>query len=56
MKVKIKECFGKLPEWFTVDKIYDAQSRSYDTFLFEDDKGDLWIGDFESCSLLNGGS
>ena len=56
MKVKIKECFGELPYWFTIDKIYEARSRSDDTFVFEDDEGDLWVCLFNNCPNLNGGS
>lgn len=56
MKVKIKSFNGELSEWFTVDKIYDAQSRSEHTFLVEDDEGDLWVCLLNNCPNLNGGS
>lgn len=57
MKVKIKEYFGELPCWLTVDRVYDAQSRSEHTFILDsDDEGCCWTCLFHNCPNLNGGS
>ena len=39
MKVKIKSFNGELPEYFTIDKIYECKPRSEHTFFLEDDEG-----------------
>ena len=56
MKVKIKSFNGELPEYFTIDKVYEAKHRSELTFLVEDDEGCLWTCLFDNCPNLNGGS
>ena len=56
MKVKIKSFNGELPEYFTIDKIYECKPRSEHTFFLEDDEGYVLLCLFNYCPNLNGGS
>lgn len=56
MKIKIKSFNGELPDYFTIDKVYEAKHRSEFTFLVEDDEGCLWMCLYDNCPNLNGGS
>ena len=56
MKVKIKSFNDELPDYFKVDKVYDANQRSEFTFFIEDDEGCIWMCIFNNCPNLNGGS
>ena len=56
MKVKIKSFNGELPDYFKVDKVYDANQRSEFTFFIDDDEGCIWMCIFNNCPNLNGGS
>ena len=56
MKVKIKNFVGELPEYFTIDKAYDAKHRSEHTFFLDDDEGYRLLCLYNNCPNLNGGS
>ena len=56
MKVMIKSFIGELPEYFTIDKIYECKPRSEHTFFLEDDEGYVLLCLFSYCPNLNGGS
>lgn len=58
MKVKIKECFGELREYLTLNKVYEIslQRGFEDLYNLEDDHGDTLNIVIEDCAHLNGGS
>ena len=56
MKVKIKSFNGELPEYFTIDKVYEAKHRSEHTFFLDDDEGYMLLCLYDNCPNLNGGS
>ena len=56
MKIKIKSFNGELPEYFTIDKIYECKPRSEHTFFLEDDEDYVLLCLFSYCPNLNGGS
>lgn len=58
MKVKIKEYFGELPNYLTLEKIYDVTPSVgfEDLYNLRDDVGDTLNIDLEDCIHLNNGS
>jgi hypothetical protein len=57
MKVKIKEYFGELPDYLTLEKTYEVEEvLDVHLFLVGDDNGDAMIVFTEDCGFLNGGS
>ena len=56
MKVKIKSFNGELPDYFMIDKVYEATHRSEHTFFLDDDEGYRLLCLYNNCPNLNGGS
>ena len=58
MKVKIKECFGDLPNYLTLGKVYKVTPSVgfEDLYDLRDDVGDTLNIDLEDCVHLNNGS
>ena len=56
MKIMIKSFNGELPEYFTIDKIYECKPRSEHTFFLDDDEGYRLLCLYDNCPNLNGGS
>ena len=56
MKIKIKSFNGELPDYFTIDKVYEAKHRSEHTFFLDDDEGYMLLCLYDNCPNLNGGS
>ena len=55
MKVKIKSFNGEFPDYFTLDKVYEAKHRSEHTFFLDDDEGNMFMCLYHACPNLNGG-
>ena len=57
MKIKIKSCYGDLPEYLTLGKVYEFDKWSDDkTGSIQDDIGVRLYIFLDKCDFLGGGS